>query len=145
MGIPAGDSECRQAVLHRPFLARQAREAQVFAAQGLGGVDDLAGMEGEVFRDVEDGFEAGDSKPLDRIMAHKVLSRKPGEHSDGSLNRLAKMGQDWRNLQRPLLGEFLVAPPVVGSTAESRDDPLTNVSFQVQHKVPNAIRGRIRA
>src|SRR3989304_5426492 len=76
-----------------PSFTGQAGEAQVTAQFELGCKNNLARMVGEMFRDVPEGLESRDAKPLDRISARQVAWSESLNEGGGLEHGAAQSGE----------------------------------------------------
>lgn len=102
-------------------------------------------MVSKVLGHVLDSIESGYVESLDRVPGCERLRRELCDHTASCFHLAAKMRDEHRAGNRPLLAEFLIAPPNVGRAAEARDNPLLRVSGKVKDKIPDAVRFSVRA
>jgi hypothetical protein len=138
-GIRLVALDCREAFGASSPFTRQPGEAQVGAAQEFGEEDDLAGVIGEMLRDVGDGLESRDRKSLDEVYGGEVARAEVLEDAAGFGDGFLKPRQRPVTRKRPGLGKFLVALPPVRCSSQARDNPLPHVSRKVKHEVAHAV------
>src|SRR5690606_673569 len=120
-------------------------EAQVLARPQLHDVEDLAGVHGEVLHHVVDRFHGGDRPALHAHRLEQGRRVEGSDHRGGVLHRPGQAREELLQGEWLALVELLLPAPHVGRAAHSADDPLPNVSRQVEEEVPDAVRRFVRA
>src|SRR5437868_14388246 len=87
----------------------QACEAHIFAAPEFCHQDDLPGVVGEMFGDVEDGLESGHPEPLDDPLSRQVARRQPAEDAARRGHRPFESGHQNAAWDGSEISKFLVA------------------------------------
>src|SRR5262245_4152774 len=116
----------------RGFSGRQSREAQVLATFQLCHVDDLPGVVAEMFVDVGDGDEARNTITLNIKLTRERLGGEPADRLACFLHGFLQSPDKQPARDRTTLGKFLVSLAAVGRPDQSGDDPLADVTAEVQ-------------
>lgn len=102
-------------------------------------------MIGEVFHHVVDGLERGDVKALNRMRGQQVLRLERLDHLASFFYLPLQQSLQSAARNRPLLCEFKIAIANIHFAAQSRDDPLVDITGEVQREISSAVGRVIRA
>ena len=114
-------------------------KAQVSRGEHLGQHDDLTGVHGEVFGDVEDRFQAVDVGALNDAALEQRFGSEVFKNGFDVGERRAQERQQLATADRFTLRELGVAIASINRAAHTRHNPLTRVTTQVQHEVADAV------
>ena len=97
---------------------RKLREMEVAGSLHLVDVDDLAGVVGKMFGDIEDGIEAGDAEALDRVHACERRGRQAAKDAESFADGLFQSSDQNAPRDGAAFGELGVAVTDVRRSAE---------------------------